>query len=178
MDLCSKVSCKSKSFATLAEDINIWIVWKTSATSKSCSLQQNSLIKAFLIGKDWENTVNNMGVVKKGCTNMCAQAIVNLYKQTKVDLFKFFNMEETFSYGRQTLANFQKIFSMSTEPITVSPPSVRSSYFMSWWTIHGPRYLFTVWVAYTLHSDFEQQITHRSNQMTYVFGIYMCFRKS
>ena len=51
---------------------------------------------------------------------MCAPAIVNLYKQTKVDLF--FNMEETLSYGRQTLANFQKIFSMSTEPITVSPP--------------------------------------------------------
>ena len=86
-----------------------------SATSKSCSLQQNSLIKAFLIGKDWENTVNNMGVVKKGCTIMCAPAIVNLYKQTKVDLF--FNMEETLSYGRQTLTNFQK-FSMSIEPIT------------------------------------------------------------
>ena len=125
MDLCmkkalAKFSCKSKSFATLAEDLNICIIWKTSATSKSCSLQQNSLTKAFLIGKDRENTVNNMGVVKKGCTNMCAPAIVNLYKQTKVDLF--FNMEETLSYGRQTLANFQKIFSMSTELITVSPP--------------------------------------------------------
>ena len=47
-----------------------------------------SLIKAlFLVGKDWENTVNNMGVVKKGCTHMCAPATVNLYKQTKVDLF-------------------------------------------------------------------------------------------
>jgi len=47
-----------------------------------------SLIKAlFLVGKDWENTVNNMGVVKKGYTHMCAPATVNLYKQTKVDLF-------------------------------------------------------------------------------------------
>ena len=47
-----------------------------------------SLIKAFfLVGKDWENTVNNMGIVKKGCTHMCAPATVNLYKQTKVDLF-------------------------------------------------------------------------------------------
>jgi hypothetical protein len=108
--------CKSKSFVTLAEDINICIFWKTSATLKSCArYNKNSLIKAFLIGKDWENTVNNMGVVKKGCTIMCAPAIVNLYKQTKVDLF--FNMEETLSYGRQTLANFQK-FSMSIEPIT------------------------------------------------------------
>ena len=51
---------------------------------------------------------------------MCVPAIVNLYKQTKEDLF--FNMEETLSYGRQTPANFQKIFSISTEPITVSPP--------------------------------------------------------
>ena len=52
-----------------------------------------------------------MGVVKKGYTNMCAPAIVNLYKQTKVDLF--FNMEETLSYGRQTLANFQKILNVN-----------------------------------------------------------------
>ena len=49
---------------------------------------------------------------------MCAPAIVNLYTQTKVDLF--FNKEETLSYGRQTLANFQK-FSMSIELITKVP---------------------------------------------------------
>ena len=88
---------------------------KRAQHQKVARYNKNSLIKAFLIGKDWENTVNNMGVVKKGCTIMCAPAIVNLYKQTKVDLF--FNMEETLSYGRQTLANFQK-FSMSIEPIT------------------------------------------------------------
>ena len=62
---------------------------------------------------------------------MCAPAIVNLYKQTKVDLF--FNMEETLSYGRQTLANFQK-FSMSIEPITLSPPRFAPLTFMSWRT--------------------------------------------
>ena len=52
MDLCmkkalAKFSCKSKSFATLAEDINICIVWKTSATSKSCLLQQKQLNKSI-----------------------------------------------------------------------------------------------------------------------------------
>ena len=135
MDLCMKkalanFSCKSKSFASLAEDINIWIVWKTSATSKSCSLQQNSLIKAFLIGKDWENTVNNMGVVKKGCTNMCAPAIVNLYKQTKVDLF--FNMVELWATNSGQLS--KNILNVNWTDYCKSP-SVRSSYFMSWRTI-------------------------------------------
>ena len=42
MDLCMKKSFAkfSKSFATFAEDINICIFWKTSATLKSCALQQ------------------------------------------------------------------------------------------------------------------------------------------
>ena len=71
---------------------------------------------------------------------MCAPAIVNLYKQTKVDLF--FNMEETLSYGRQTLANFQK-FSMSIEPITLSPPRFAPLTFMSWRTTHDLRYMFS-----------------------------------
>ena len=35
-----EIFCKSKSFATRAEDINICIFWKTSATLKRCSLQQ------------------------------------------------------------------------------------------------------------------------------------------
>ena len=109
---------------------------------KVARYNKNSLIKAFLIGKDWENTVNNMGVVKKGCTIICAPAIVNLYIQTKVDLF--FNMEETLSYGRQTLANFQKILNVNWTDYLKSP-SVRSSYIMSWRQ-------HTVYVACSQHS--------------------------
>ena len=78
----------------------------------------------LLLERIGEAQVNNTGVVKKGCTNMCAPATVNLYKQTEVDLF--FNIEETLSYGRHTLANFQK-FSMLIATAYLQPPSVRSS---------------------------------------------------
>ena len=97
---------------------------------------------------------------------MCAPAIVNLYKQTKVGLF--FNMEETLSYGRQTLANFQKIFSMSTEPITVSPP---------------PFVLLTLWVdgQYTDHATCSQyelliHFTRISTNYTSLETNDICFR--
>ena len=62
-----------------------------------------------MLGRTGEAQVNNTGVVKKGCTNMRVPATVNLYKQTKVDLFS--TWRKTLSDGRHTLANFQK-FSM------------------------------------------------------------------
>ena len=77
-----------------------------------------------------------MGVVKKGCTNMRAPALVNLCIQTKVDLF--LNIEETLSYGRHTLANFQKILNANrTDYAYLKSPSARCSYIMGWRTTHG-----------------------------------------
>ena len=94
---------------------------KRAQHKKVARQNKDKLIKILYLGKGrtGKTQVNNTGVVKKGWSNMCAPAIVNLYIQTKVDLFP--NIEETLSYGRQTLGNFQK-FSMSIEPITLSPP--------------------------------------------------------
>ena len=88
---------------------------------------------------------------------MCAPAIVNLYKQTKVDLF--FNMEETLSYGRQTLANFQK-FSMSIEPITLSP---LGSLLLHLW-VDGQHMIYATCSQHKLFLHFTRifTVTHRS----------------
>ena len=80
-------------------------------SQKAARQNKNSLIKNLSFsGEDWGSTINNKDSVKKGCTNMCAPASVNLYKhKTKADLFlKYKHVEETMSYGRHTLANFQK----------------------------------------------------------------------
>ena len=95
---CKVFYANPKAFLRLLKTSIFVSFGKQAQHQKVARYNKNSLIKAFLIGKDWENTVNNMGVVKKGCTIMCAPAIVNLYKQTKVDLF--FNMEETLSYDK------------------------------------------------------------------------------
>ena len=64
----------------------------------------------------------------KGCTNVRAPASVNLYKhKTKADLFlKYKHIEETLSYGRYTLANFQNSQCQNTTDY-IKSPSVHSS---------------------------------------------------
>ena len=44
---------------------------------------------------------------------------------------------------------------------------VRSSYILSWRTIHGPRYIFTAWGAYTLHSDSTDYTSLETNAICF-----------
>ena len=77
--------------------------------------------------------------------------------------------------GDKLWPTFKK-FSMSTEPITLSPLGLFLLLYEltdnTWTTllVHSMSCLYT--------SLGFQQITHRSKQMTYVFGIDICFRKS
>ena len=67
-------------------------------------------------GRTGKAQVNNVGVVKKGWSNMCAPAIVNLYIQTKVDLF--FITRGNIELWAIHSGQLSKKFSMSIEPNT------------------------------------------------------------
>ena len=93
---------------------------KRAQHKKVARQNKDRLIKIlyFWIGKGWTGKaqVNNAGVVKKGWSNMCAPEIVNLYIQTKVDLFLITrgNIELWAIHSGQ----LSKQFSMSIEPNT------------------------------------------------------------
>jgi len=77
----AKFSCRSKRFAKLASDVNkhLHCLGKRAQSQEASRQDQNSLIKNISVsGKDWESTVNNIWVVRKGCTNLCAPTLVNL----------------------------------------------------------------------------------------------------
>ena len=73
---------------------------------------------------------------------MCAPAIVNLYIQTKVDLF--FITRGNIELWAIHSGQLSKILNVNwTEYI--KSPSVRSSYIMGWRTTHGLRYIFSTY---------------------------------
>ena len=103
------------------------------------------------MGRTGKAQVNNAGVVKKGWSNMCAPAIVNLYIQTKVDLFLITrgNIELWAIHSGQ---NSQ----CPKQPLTLSPPLLVPLLFLvdgQHMHIYGTRDTFTEKIAYTLPSD-------------------------
>ena len=83
------------------------------AQSQEASRQdQNSLIKNISVsGKDWESTVNNIWVVRKGCTNLCAPTLVNLIN-TNQSRFIFQTQRKHWVMGDTLWPNFQKILNV------------------------------------------------------------------
>jgi len=114
---------------TRQQNQHLYSIGERAQSQKIARQNKNSLIKNLSFsGEDWGSTINNKDSVKKGCTNMCAPASVNLYKHKPKQIYFSIHkrIEETLSYGRYTLANFQNSQCQNTTDY-IKSPSVHSS---------------------------------------------------